>query len=121
MQNIRIKLENDNNKRFQLTSMPCRIKYTGEANVNDYFTPLVVKEGSAVTSSFRGRPLNGQIIRLPEGFNCGSLSKATDKSYTISSGCKEMTYYLWDEKPNKEDPIPFAFQWLGIAKSIHKD
>ena len=51
-------------------------KCSHSARVDDYFSPVIreVEEGDhgalgvGFTASFRGRPLQGKVLRIPEGF-----------------------------------------------------
>lgn len=47
--------------------MPCRIDYTGPANVSNYFRPERSENGN-LAATFRGRLLNGTDVKLPEGY-----------------------------------------------------
>lgn len=53
-----------------LNHMPCAIDGNEEANVSSYFRPQPKQDGlkSTLRSSFRGRPLEGKTIVLPEGY-----------------------------------------------------
>ncbi|CAG9790441.1 unnamed protein product [Diatraea saccharalis] len=48
--------------------IPCKIEEDGEANVKKYFEPYIVENNGDLKATFRGHPLNGTNISLPEGY-----------------------------------------------------
>lgn len=93
-------------------------KSIGDDNIED---PILV-------ASFRGRPLQGRLVKIPDGYRGHMLSKQ-DKSHAnnnkANNGLKvkkhfdEFTYWNWDQLPSKNDAVVKAMGWLRISKSIH--
>nr|CAB3265616.1 ribonuclease H2 subunit C-like [Phallusia mammillata] len=54
-----------------LNHMPCTIDGNEKANVSTYFRPQQTSQNSlknVLRSSFRGRPLEGKTINIPDGY-----------------------------------------------------
>lgn len=126
--------------------MPCKIKYNNDtAKVKEYFLPTIrlmeacgdnwdgrtgeenkerENEKGSVAASFRGRPLHGKKILLPDNYIGSVVKKSTDKksgndTITDIKKLDEFTYWNWDQIPSKNDPIVKAIQWLEVSKAIH--
>lgn len=129
--------------------MPCRIEHNGlYVKSKEYFWPTIkpLKAGGdeeqgrekshsdlsaksnqdpdnpILTASFRGRPLQGRKIELPEGYKgfvvSGQTSKGSDNKIPNKS-FEQFTYWNWDELPSGEDTAVKALQWINIANAIH--
>lgn len=132
--------------------MPCKIVSACErARVSTYFTPTIqrkeaitdrpessdqkleIKDNTSAednnsnylyTASFRGRPLQGRIVELPEGY-VGSVIEAKS-SERPSEGRKviktfnSFTYWNWDQVPTDNDTPVQALRWLKLSKAIHQ-
>ena len=106
--------------------IPCKIKQTCDAKVDQYFEPTVNhkegdKEGDkeVLTSSFRGRPLQGRKIHLDN--NCFGVVLTQNKShFKVEKQFKQFTYWNWDKTPSTNDLVPQSLQWLRVANAIHK-
>lgn len=145
-------LKSDGALAAQCHLMPCRIEHSKQTvKASDYFWPTIKelrtggdqeqgreanyrgkqvdregqKERPMLTASFRGRPLQGKRISLPEGYTGFGIrqknSKANDKKSKDVTQFKEFTYWNWDELPTNKDVIVKALRWTNIAKSIHGD
>lgn len=136
--------------------LPCRIEHKGlEVKAKEYFWPTVrelkiggdddqgrkvkheqlldetnnTKEQPILTASFRGRPLQGRHLKLPDGFaghvldkpgGNAAFGKLGAKSATIAKHFDTFTYWNWDELPSKDDSVVKALGWLNVAKAIHE-
>lgn len=127
--------------------MPCLIEYDKTTvNAKEYFWPTIkeMKEGGdedqgrdrkvgndantrqqnndpknpILTASFRGRPLQGKKLDLPESYQAQVVINNSDRSKTTKS-IKELYYWNWDEIPNKDDKVVKALQWIELAKVMH--
>lgn len=126
--------------------MPCRIECkSSTVMAKEYFVPLIKRKKdkseevwdevdgdkktvatnkdlpleSLFTASFRGRPLEGCQVQLPEGYKCVAASK--EPKSEAGGEFNKFTYWNWDKQPDKEDSIQRAFQWIAVAKAIHDD
>ncbi|CAG4971119.1 unnamed protein product [Parnassius apollo] len=109
--------------------LPCKIEADGAANVEKYFEPYVVeKENGELSATFRGHPLDGVKMSLPDGYRAILVTEAkkpladdADRRFQVAGGFKEFVYWNWDKKPSKNDNIVKAFDWIDIAEAIHGD
>lgn len=122
--------------------MPCKIEYNKQTvKALEYFEPTIkeLKAGGdeelgreklyhhdenengqprdknpILTASFRGRPLQGRKVQLPDDYRgfllCNGLTK---KKFN------EFTYWNWDEIPKDSDTVVKALGWVNISKAIH--
>ncbi|KAK7071302.1 Ribonuclease H2 subunit C [Halocaridina rubra] len=114
--------------------MPCNIEYDGEASLSTYFTKYVKeevkdaenREEKVLHGMFRGYPLTGAVMAVPEGYT-GVVLKETrpglksDEERTMKSICKfnEITFWNWDRKASRGDEYQQAMDWTSIADVIH--
>ncbi|XP_052271092.1 uncharacterized protein LOC127871868 isoform X2 [Dreissena polymorpha] len=52
----------------KLHLVPADIQYNGQANVNSYFATTIRQTEDKMTSSLRGRPLQGAKFEVPSGY-----------------------------------------------------
>lgn len=147
-----IDLKSDGALAAQCHLMPCRIECTKQTvRASDYFWPTIKelrtggdqeqgrranyrekqmigeeqKENPIMTASFRGRPLQGKRISLPEGYTGfgvrqrSSKASGNDKKSKDVTQFKEFTYWNWDELPTDKDVIVKALRWINVAQAIH--
>jgi len=74
--------------KLDVQHLPCEINMDGHAKITTYFMPE--EENGKLTSSFRGRPLEGKDTKIPDGFQ------------GVIMECK-----YWD-KEGKEELMPIA-------------
>ena len=130
--------------------MPCKIHSDGPADVAGFFTPYIGKkksdqeeEGtryllfdrkhyiryvdldSVFEGSFRGYPLQGQKIPVPEGYTGlvltetkKPLTENEPKNLSITKKFDSFTYWNWDYNPSTNDPAQLALDWLDISKVV---
>jgi len=136
------------NECQQCHLLPCRIEYDKQTvKAKEYFWPTirVLEPGSDIeqgrdsstagpsmgvknpenpilTASFRGRPLQGREVRMPEGYRGYVVDKALQSRGTAATrGFDKFTYWNWDQIPGEEDPVVKAVQWIDISNAIHSD
>lgn len=123
--------------------LPCKIlphalnddQQTFSAPVTQYFCPYTVptSDGENDTAvwhaSFRGRPLTGVQLDMPDGY-VGILYNRkvnpTDSAATIklpaddanSEVIQQMMYWNWDRVPTREDPFLAAYDWIRISEAM---
>ncbi|XP_033735658.1 ribonuclease H2 subunit C-like [Pecten maximus] len=111
----------------KLHAMPCHIQYDGKANIAQYFESNSRKTGEAMTASFRGRPLKGEVIQVPHGYT-GLIVKETrkaitedeDRHLTAMNKFKEINFWNLDRTPCEDDKMKQAKTWLELAKVLHQ-
>ncbi|RVE45223.1 hypothetical protein evm_010113 [Chilo suppressalis] len=108
--------------------IPCKVEEDGEANVKKYFEPYITDDSGDLTATFRGYPLDGTKIALPEGYRAviatetkRPLAEDADRRFQVAGGFKEVIYWNWDKKPSKNDNLTKAMDWIDIAAAIHGD
>ncbi|KAJ0184159.1 hypothetical protein K1T71_000582 [Dendrolimus kikuchii] len=122
----------DNKEIFQQKAhyMPCKIESDGPIDVKKYFDPYVVKnkETDELSGTFRGHPLDGKEMNLPEGYTAIVVTEAkkplaedADRRFQVAGGFKDLTYWNWDKKPSRNDSLIKAMDWIDIAEAIHGD
>lgn len=99
----------------------CEIEASVEANVSKYFEPAIVKKDDCRSDvSFRGRPMNGKRIRLPDEFVLANLkpSLSDERQFTAAEAANEFHYWNFDQVPDLEDSTNQAINWINIAKCL---
>ncbi|KAL1518195.1 hypothetical protein ABEB36_001856 [Hypothenemus hampei] len=120
-------LTNSSNSTVQ--SVPFKIDADCDAPVRKYFQPFVQKtENNVLTASFRGYPLKGTKIQLPEGYQGMVLheslkpdfEKLQDRHFFVVNKFEELTFWNWDKIPSKNDVFLKALDWIDIAEALHR-
>lgn len=144
-----INLTNCDQNEAQCHLMPCRIEHNNiDIKAREYFWPTIrtIQPGGddeqgreekhnvslvnddpnnpTLTASFRGRPLQGRKIKLPDGFKGYAVGKSTTTTTNTKGADKtkvfdEFTYWNWDELPGKQDAVVKALDWINLSKAIH--
>ncbi|XP_063995223.1 ribonuclease H2 subunit C [Diachasmimorpha longicaudata] len=110
-----------------LHSMPCKIYGDTPANVSTYFTPYIRKsDDKHYDASFRGYPLQGKVITVPEGYKGLVLHEQKkpanpkkERKFVSTGGFSKFTYWNFDKLPSKNDTIVSALDWIDIAEALH--
>ncbi|CAH1397571.1 unnamed protein product [Nezara viridula] len=120
VENINFSKEENDEKCIH--SLPCKIHFNGEANISDFFIPASENENQEeLDVSFRGYPLCGVKVKVPDGYNGFILqekSENTSKKLCCVRTFKSITYWNWDKKPSKNDPFLSALDWADLCQ-IH--
>nr|CAG4642185.1 EOG090X0IC1 [Eurycercus lamellatus] len=124
----------DSNDCLEVHSIPCKIDFSGIANVSGFFTPYIESnkrsdaESEVLEASFRGHPLHGKVISIPEGYTGlvlnetkKPLTEVENRSLLVKEKFKELTIWNWDYLPTENDSIKQAMDWLLLSKVIHED
>lgn len=101
-------------------SMPCSIDVpsTITSDIKRHFTNSIQKKDDTdnkCTASFRGRPLNGEQLNIPDDY-IGILSNSTK----YVSSFDKLTYFNLDCSTTKDDCISRSVEWLSLAKILHE-
>ena len=126
--------------------LPCSVNFTGETEVDERFRKLTEKneDTGVLTGSFRGFPLEGRSVSLPEkytgvggqesgeefslmffpgvvleGVKAGLTTQ--DRKTRVTSTFSELTYWNYDRSPGPADPWHQALQWTRVAEVLHSD
>lgn len=124
-----IDLGDSKSPELQCHLMPCLIDYNeSTVKAKEYFWPTIkslesncedepsrVRDKHILTASFRGKPLQGRKIQLPENYKGLVLNKDSK----LEGKFQEFTYWNWDELPSDEDSVVKALQWINVSKAIH--
>lgn len=113
--------------RAHVQSIPCTIHCDASGKVKEYFDTYVKADNDNVLSaSFRGYPLKGKCVELPDGYKGlflhETLRPCTDKEerkFYASKSFDSITYWNWDKVPSKNDLIYQAMDWIDIAEVLH--
>ena len=111
--------------------LPCSISANGDAPVNQYFCstirPQTSGSGPYETATFRGRPLAGKELKLPDGYRATVLREenrpSTDveeRNVTATIHFDRFHYWNLENVPSDNDKLVQAMQWMDVAAAIHK-
>jgi Ribonuclease H2 non-catalytic subunit (Ylr154p-like) len=98
-------------------SMPFSIDIpsTVTSDIKRHFTNSIQINNNKLEASFRGRPLNGEHLSIPDDY----IGILTNSSKTVSSFDK-LTYFNLDCSTSKNDCIVRSIEWLSLAKILHE-
>ena len=74
---------------------------------------------------FRGYPLQGQKIAVPDGYAGVILREnkhfdSDDKELKITGTFNEFVAWNWDKEPSRDDKLVKALQWINVASVLHQ-
>lgn len=123
--------------------LPCKIhtrkpgsdRQTSSAPVDRYFCPYTKAEtddkAALWHSSFRGKPLTGVKLGIPDGYvgvlcvgeegvSSGNAVKDSTAVEESVSGevIQQLMYWNWDRVPTREDPLLSALDWMRVSEAI---
>lgn len=108
----------------EIQSMPCKIEYTGPANVGSYLLREKQDEGNE-KSTFRGRFLDGRLMRLLPNYKLYALkernAKASKRVYDVEHSTDRFILWEYDRIPTDSNPLPRALNLLKIAEDLAND
>ncbi|CAI4232517.1 unnamed protein product [Auanema sp. JU1783] len=122
---VKISSISSNTNQSVLHSIPCKIDYTGPADIDGYF--MVEKENDTCKASFRGHSLEGKNISMPEGYNLFILKQSarnaasSTPSYDITSKRSELLLWEWDKEPGPRSTMVRALEFLPLAQRLSSD
>ncbi|CAD6198606.1 unnamed protein product [Caenorhabditis auriculariae] len=117
---------NENGTPKELHSLPCKIDYTGPANVSGYFIRENSADGKEKEANFRGRGLQGVDYHFPDDYKLYVLKKREGDrdQYDIEAEYKQVTTWEWDRSPGADGSrtsLARAFTYLQAAKLLATD
>ncbi|XP_044752261.1 ribonuclease H2 subunit C [Coccinella septempunctata] len=105
-------------------SIPFNIHADCDADVSKYFYQS--SENELKYASFRGYPLIGKEIKLPEGYKGVVLHETIrpsvetqDRKFYILHTFNKFTYWNWGKIPSPNDALVQAIDWIDIAEALH--
>lgn len=77
------------------------------------------------SASFRGYPLKGKPLGLPEGYVGVVLHESVkpetekcERKFYVTYKFSKIHYWNWDKAPSDNDSIVQALQWMDIAEAV---
>lgn len=96
------------------------------SNITDKADP--VDNTKLWNATFRGKPLTGIKLEMPNGFvgvmcsvsnNKDNQVSVLDADLTVDSGAtQELMFWNWDRVPTREDPLLAAFDWVPLSEAM---
>ena len=103
-------------------SIPCKVDSDGSANVDKYFEPTIrqsEKDSSVLLSSFRGRPLVGRQIDLPQNSSAFLIKESKNGEFVANDKFDQIIHWNLDKTPSESDTLPQVVQWIQVSEAIH--
>lgn len=86
---------------------------------------MIVKFILDLQSSFRGHKLNGQTVKIPEGYSglvlhetSKPVTETQNRKFYVTNNFNEFTYWNWDKKTTKNDAVLQILDWIDIADAV---
>lgn len=116
---------NTADNQLNLHYLPVKIQGDGHANVEKYFHPYTHKEQGVLSNALRGYPLQGEVLKVPEGYKGlvlqetrKPLDEEADRTLRIKGSFEEFTYWNYDKIPSLSDGYKQALQVLKLADVV---
>lgn len=113
-----VEIDTSCNKKSTCHLLPVTIKRDGPAKVSAYFEPVISEQQGTLHASFRGKPLLGKTLDVPDGFT-GLVASGDEGKFAAKSSFEKFTYWKWDQRPADNDPVKQSLDWLDVSKAIH--
>jgi hypothetical protein len=98
------------NSKAKLHKLPFHIQFEGKSNeIEKYFE--IQNEGDLKVSSFRGRPLRGQEVKLPEHSTGFVFEQEEENVYKTIFEFDSLSFYFY---------FNFFFSELGVGQKSRK-
>lgn len=79
----------------------------------------------ALSTSFRGYPLDGKKVVVPKGYTGVILHETIkpttnreDRKFYTMHKFDSFTYWNWDKEPSKNDVVLQALDWIDVAEVV---
>ncbi|XP_022902120.2 ribonuclease H2 subunit C isoform X1 [Onthophagus taurus] len=111
----------------QVQSVPFKIHADHDAKITKYFNNYVkTKESNGLTCSFRGHPLDGIKVNIPQEYVGVVLHESIrpdtdkeDRKFYATNKFSNVIYWNWNKTPTKNDSFIQAIEWIEIAEVLH--
>lgn len=77
------------------------------------------------TCSFRGYPLQGKKVTVPDGYNGMTFMEnkkseieSRNRNLYCTGTFSQFTYWNYDSVPSKNDALAAALDWIDIAEAV---
>jgi ribonuclease H2 subunit C len=127
--NLNLKKKINKNEKHRIQKLPFKINHEGKANIEKYFNEIIKTENNnEYTSSFRGRPLRGKEIIIPETLIGVICKEERDKKeedvkyYKTETTFENFTNWCLDSNPDNDTSIINSIKYIQIqSEFIHKE
>lgn len=136
MPTIKCQTNDEHSDEPKLHLINCGLEVDPEKNhkVPEYFESQLKFQNNINTdntghfkTSFRGRPLNGKTITLPENYTFAKVTKEETESHLGNGECDlvasgftdSVTYWNLDRIPSSSDPMPQVVDFINFAQDVH--
>lgn len=89
----------------------------------DYFDSQFNTNDERLNVSFRGRPMNGQLVQLSKNFSFAVIDPIEGEKNDNTVVARRLVdeAYCWnmDKIPSSNDSMPQILNWINLAKDIH--
>jgi len=114
-------------KADQLNFLPCDVaEDVPNLPVEARFTSFTVNQGDGkLTNQLRGRPLDGAVTPLPDGYTGvvveGRQGLLADQDKTLRATASFSAFTMWnyDKKLSEDDAWSKAAKWTEVAAALH--
>jgi len=93
--------------------------------VTDSNLEFVTIHISVLCSSFRGYPLMGKVIPLPNGYRIivaqetvKPVTEGAERNIHVMHTFKSFTYWNWDKPPSLNDALISALDWIDVSEAV---
>jgi len=131
-----VQSDEKSNSSVKVQYLPFRVEFDGQANVLQSFTSLSKEtelsdgENKVLRNQFRGRPLVGSEIKIPDSYTgvvvTDSKPRAqiqhdndSDKNLNLLTDFNAFTYWNWDQPPSAMDSPRKLMDMLELAQILH--
>ncbi|XP_045469894.1 ribonuclease H2 subunit C [Harmonia axyridis] len=109
----------------EIHSIPLKIHADCDAEVSKYFLQKKSEAGLKY-ASFRGYPLIGKELSLPQGYKGLVLhetvkpsTETEERKFYVLHTFDDFTYWNWGKIPSQNDTLVQAMEWIDIAEALH--
>jgi len=114
-------------KADHLNFLPCDVaEDVPNLPVEARFTSFTVNQGNGkLTNQLRGRPLDGAVTPLPDGYTGvvveGRQGLLADQDKTLRATASFSAFTMWnyDKKLSEDDAWSKAAKWTEVAAALH--
>lgn len=80
---------------------------------------------SVLTCSFRGYPLQGKVVPVPEGYKGITFyeykppeTEDAERNIYATGTFTQLTYWNYDKIPSRNDALIAALDWIDVAEAV---
>lgn len=120
-----IQLSNGDCAVSKVEILPCRIQKDSKAQIDVYFKSEL-NENNELINSFRGRPLIGNCIKLPENYEAilindeNTFEEDDKKCFKKISNVNEIIQWNLRHYHNVND-FQKSLEWISLSEIVHSN